>query len=129
SIGRRVAARRRGLRRRSLACGPAAEDSIDECGRGGTWTPTDTKHRDLHVLAAELQRLVTAPHVEIEQATLYFRTGIHHGVHTVVAVVADRDIQDSTDGKNRWIRGGDTAAHANARRGRRAFAVSGRTAG
>ncbi len=68
---------------------------------------------------------MTAPHVQIEQAALYAGARIHDRVHTVVTAVADRDVEHGADRKDRWIRGGDAAAHADARRRRRAFAIRG----
>ena len=83
-------------------------------GARGARIPSETQHRDLHVLAAELQRLVAAPHVEIEEAALHLRAGVHHGVHAVVAIVADGDVEHAADRQQRRIGRGDAGAHADA---------------
>ena len=62
--------------------------------------PSPAQDSHLHVLPAESQRLVTTPHVEIEDAPLNLRAGIHHGGHAAVPTVANGDVEHAPTGSS-----------------------------
>ena len=107
---------RRRIGRRNASRGIATpEHAVDEAWRARRRIPSEPKHGDLDFLAAELQRLVAAPHVQIEDPSLDSRTRIHHGVDAAVTSIASRDVDDAADREKRRIGGGDACSRNDTR--------------
>ena len=76
--------------------------------------------------AAEGQRLVAAPHVEVDFAAAHLGAGVHHRPDPAVAIVLGLDANHAAERQQRRIGGGHPGAHRGAGRGRLALAVRGR---
>ncbi len=57
-------------------CFGSPEDPIDEARRRRRGIPAESQHRDVSRPAAEPQRLVAAPHVDVDLAALDLRSGV-----------------------------------------------------
>ena len=75
----------------------ALEEAIEEAGRRRARVPAEAQHRQVNRLAAELQRLVAAPHVDVDLAPLDRRAGVQHGVDAVVLRRQRIDLDDGAD--------------------------------
>ena len=71
-------------RQRRRLVGRPLEDPLEEAGRRRLRIPPQSQHRELDGHPPEVERLVTAPHVDVDQAALHGRTGIHHRVDAAV---------------------------------------------
>src|SRR5204863_4260236 len=91
----------------------------------GPRVPAEADNGDGRFAAAQRERLVAVPHVEVELAALDLGSGVHDGVDTIVAVVQAIDLDDGADRQYAGIGRGHARLYIGARRGRRALAVAG----
>ena len=94
--------------------------------RAGLGVPAQAEDDDLHAAAPEFQRLVAAPHVDVDVAALHLRAGVHDRVDAVVLLAQPVDLDDRPDREQVRVRRGDARPHVHARGGRRPLAVCGR---
>ena len=101
----------------------AAEELFDRPRGTLLRVPAQAQDGDAHAAAAEGQRVVAAPHVEIDLAALHLGTGVHHRPDAAVLFDWRIDADHAADRQQRRIGGGHAGPYRRAGRGRGAFAV------
>ena len=73
------------------------EQRIHQARRAMRRIPSKAQHDDADGRAAEAERLVAAPHVEVQVPALHFGAGVHHRVDTVVTGAGRIDLHYRAD--------------------------------
>ena len=102
----------------------SAEQALHEAGVVAR-IPPEAEHREPDLSPAESQRIVAAPHVDVDFAPLHRRSGIDDRVDPVVLGSLRRRSPRSIHRQQRRIRGGDAGLGRHARRPSPALAVRG----